>query len=87
MRRKLRQNPIPHQVDAIGLVHHEKNVLSGEAWLRGSVILSWDDVERDIYHPQPGHNVVLHEFAHKLDGLNGVANGLPPLRNVPEKMG
>jgi len=68
------------QRDAIGLVHNDANVLSGEAWLRGPVILSWDDVERDTYHGQPGHHVVLHEFAHKLDGLNGVANGLPPLR-------
>jgi len=68
------------QRDAIGLVHNEANVLSGEAWLHGPVILSWDDVERDTYHPQPGHNVVLHEFAHKLDGLNGVTNGMPPLR-------
>jgi len=68
------------QRDAIGLVHNDANVLSGEAWLRGPVILSWEDVERDIYHPQPGHNVVLHEFAHKLDGLNGVTNGMPPLR-------
>jgi len=68
------------QRDAIGLVHSDANVLSGEAWLRGPVILSWDDVERDTYHPQPGHNVVLHEFAHKLDGLNGVTNGMPPLR-------
>jgi len=68
------------QRDAIGLLHNDTNVLSGEAWLRGPVILSWDDVERDTYHPQPGHNVVLHEFAHKLDGYNGAANGLPPLR-------
>ncbi len=68
------------RVDAIGLVHSDANVLSGEAWLRGPVILSWDDVERDTYHPQLGRNVVLHEFAHKLDGLNGVTNGLPPLR-------
>lgn len=68
------------QTDDIGLVHHEANILSGEAWLRGPVILSWEDVERDTYHPQSGHNVVLHEFAHKLDGLNGVSNGLPLLR-------
>jgi Mlc titration factor MtfA (ptsG expression regulator) len=68
------------QVDAIGLVHDDASVLSGEAWLRGPVILSWDEVERDSYHPRPGRNVVLHEFAHKLDGLNGVTNGLPPLR-------
>lgn len=69
------------QRDADGLIHNDANVLSGEAWLRGPVILSWDDVKRDSYHPWPGHNVVLHEFAHKLDGRNGVANGLPPLRS------
>ena len=68
------------QTDAIGLVHDEAKLLTGEAWLRGPVILSWEDVERDTYHCRVGHNVVLHEFAHKLDGLNGVANGMPPLR-------
>jgi MtfA peptidase len=68
------------QRDAIGLIHNDASVLTGEAWLRGPVILSWDDVERDSYQSQAGHNVVLHEFAHKLDGLNGVTNGMPPLR-------
>ena len=68
------------QMDANGLVHNEASVLSGESWLRGPVILSWNDVERDSYHSQTGHNVVLHEFAHKLDGLDGVTNGMPPLR-------
>ena len=71
---------IHEQRDTTGLVHLEKNVLSGESWLRGPVVLSWDDVSRDSYQAQPGHNVVLHEFAHKLDGRNGVTNGLPPLR-------
>jgi Mlc titration factor MtfA (ptsG expression regulator) len=68
------------QMDTIGLIHNETSILTGESWLRGPVILSWDDVERDTYHGQNGHNVVLHEFAHKLDGLNGSANGMPPLR-------
>lgn len=68
------------QTDAIGLVHNETSILSGESWLRGPAILSWDDVERDTYQYQAGHNVVLHEFAHKLDALNGVTNGMPPLR-------
>ncbi len=67
------------QTDAMGLVHSDARVLSGESWLRGPVILSWDDVERDSFQPT-GSNVVLHEFAHKLDGLNGTTNGLPPLR-------
>ena len=66
--------------DAIGLVHDEVSALSGEAWLSGPLILSWDDVAGSSYCSKPGHNVVVHEFAHKLDGLNGVANGMPPLR-------
>jgi hypothetical protein len=75
------------QRDAIGLIHNDASILTGEAWLRGPVILSWDDVERDTYYPQPGHNVVLHEFAHKLDGLNGVTNGMPPLRRGMSRKG
>lgn len=69
----------PH-MDSIGLVHEEASALSGESWLRGPLVLSWDEVERDSYQCQVGRNVVLHEFAHKLDGLNGVTNGMPPLR-------
>lgn len=68
------------EMDDIGLVHDHTSELTGESWMRGPVVLSWDDIERDIHDPQPGHNVVLHEFAHKLDGLDGVTNGLPPLR-------
>jgi Mlc titration factor MtfA (ptsG expression regulator) len=67
------------QTDEIGLVHNEASELSGESWLRGPVILSWDDVVQDSFQ-HTGSNVVLHEFAHKLDGLDGAANGLPPLR-------
>lgn len=66
-------------MDEFGLVHLNSNALSGEAWTRGPLILSWDDVERDSYKPEQGHHVVLHEFAHKLDMLNGRANGMPPL--------
>jgi Mlc titration factor MtfA (ptsG expression regulator) len=52
-------------------------VLAGEAWGRGPVILSWADVLNA--GKKPGHNVVIHEMAHKLDMLNGDANGFPPL--------
>ena len=65
--------------DAGGLVYEQERDLTGESWSRGPVVLSWDDVVRDTYHGRPGHNVVLHEFAHKLDALNGAANGMPPL--------
>jgi len=53
--------------------------LLGQASLRGPVILVWDAVLHDARHPDQGHNVVYHEFAHKLDMLDGSADGTPPL--------
>jgi MtfA peptidase len=67
-----------HQyTDEIGVVHEGDEVYAGEAWLDGPVILSWADVAETDY--PDGVNVVIHEFAHKLDMLNGGANGYPPL--------
>ena len=63
-------------VDEFGLVHTVKSELIGEAWQRGPVILSWEDTETAGI--RDGHNVVIHEFIHKLDMLNGAADGFPP---------
>jgi len=65
--------------DNFGLVHDTSSTLSGEAWSKGPVVLAWTDVERESFAIQQGHNVVIHEFSHKLDMLNGRANGMPPL--------
>jgi Mlc titration factor MtfA (ptsG expression regulator) len=65
------------RVDAAGVVHQSNTVLAGEAWGRGPVILSWAAVLQA--GNAPGRNVVIHEMAHKLDLLNGDANGFPPL--------
>ncbi len=51
----------------------------GEAWRRGPVVLSWDDAKRGALDPGDGHNLVFHEFAHKLDMLDGAADGTPPI--------
>ena len=64
-------------VDAAGVEHVERRDLAGESWLRGPVILSWEDVENPDY--DEGYNLVIHEFVHKLDMQNGDANGFPPL--------
>lgn len=69
--------PRRQRVDASGVVHQSDTVMAGEAWDRGPIILSWGNV-LDIGQ-QPGRNVVMHEMAHKLDMLNGHANGFPPL--------
>ena len=62
----------------------ENQPLLGQAHLRGPVILVWDAVKRTGRHPESGHNVVYHEFAHKLDMLDGRADGTPPLAERSE---
>lgn len=57
----------------------------GQAWLRGPVILVWDAVRRTGRHPEHGHDVVFHEFAHQLDLLDGGADGTPPLATAEER--
>ncbi|MDP1864537.1 MAG: zinc-dependent peptidase [Thiobacillus sp.] len=65
------------EMDEAGVVHRSRDILAGEAWHGGPLVLSIASVEAS--GEADGVNVVLHEFAHKLDMLNGDANGYPPL--------
>ena len=62
-------------VDEDGVVHEFDDDVLGEAWYGGPVLVSWFDDPQDA----GGINVVIHEFAHKLDMKNGIADGLPPM--------
>jgi MtfA peptidase len=53
--------------------------LAGEAWYHSPIVLSWEHVLQAGRNQMNGHNVVLHEFAHHLDGLDGEMEGTPPL--------
>ncbi|MFD1069755.1 zinc-dependent peptidase [Luteimonas composti] len=66
-------------VDAAGVLHQWDDELIGEAWEDGPLILSWADVEADLDDPHAGFCVAVHEMAHKLDVLDGVLDGTPPL--------
>jgi MtfA peptidase len=46
---------------------------------RGPVLVAWDQARASARHPERGHNVVIHEFAHKLDMLDGIIDGTPPI--------
>lgn len=65
--------------DPSGIVHEWDAEHSGEAWHQGPVILAWPGVLSS--GGWDGYNLVIHELAHKLDMLNGDANGLPPLHS------
>lgn len=69
----------PVTVGDDGVQRDAANVL-GEAWPTGHVVLAWDAALRGGLLPHDGRNLVLHEFAHQLDLLDGAANGAPPLR-------
>lgn len=74
--------PEREEMDEAGVVHRVRQPLSGEAWEGGPLVLSWGDVEQS--GRCDGYNVVIHEFAHKLDMMNGEVDGLPSL---PAEMG
>lgn len=59
------------------VMHEWEEALSGESWQLGPLILSWPDVAAS--GRGEGYNVAIHEIAHKLDLLNGEADGFPPL--------
>ncbi len=65
--------------DEAGVVHVNDAALEGEAMPGGPVVLSWSGVEASADWETSGINLVIHEFAHKIDMHNGDANGCPPL--------
>ncbi len=65
--------------DEAGVMHTNHEPMAGEAMLRGPVVLSWPDVEASADWDEAGMNLVIHEFAHKIDMGSGDANGCPPL--------
>lgn len=46
---------------------------------RGPVLVAWNTARANARFPQRGEDVVLHEFAHKLDELGGLTDGIPPI--------
>ncbi len=65
--------------DDAGVVHHYDEVIAGEAMDRGPVMLSWPAVAAAGASADAGFNLVIHEFAHKIDMADGAADGCPPL--------
>nr|WP_328796996.1 M90 family metallopeptidase [Luteimonas deserti] len=66
-------------LDAAGVMHEWEDELIGEAWESGPLVLSWADVQADIAEPDAGFCVAVHEMVHKIDALDGLLDGTPPL--------
>ncbi len=64
-------------------LHEEEDdfTMLGESWSTGSVILSWESILAGARNADDGMNVVIHEFAHQLDQVDGAADGVPILQD------
>jgi len=72
---------VPREItDDDGVVHEYTDTISGEAWDGGPLLVSWADAAGRSTEDDSawGYNVVIHEFTHKLDMLNGEPDGVPP---------
>ena len=56
----------------------EGAVIEGQAFAQGEIVLSWPDALQGGQIADDGQNVVLHELAHHLDGLDGEMGGSLP---------
>ena len=60
-----------------GIYSKEKLFIDGQS-SNDTVVLIWDDIKREIIHPRHS-NVIVHEFAHEIDFMDGKIDGIPPL--------
>jgi MtfA peptidase len=75
-------SPGPRATSIMGMIDEGERPLLGEAHHdRGPILLAWDEARFAARHRGRGHNVVLHEFAHKMDMLDGVVDGTPLMRD------
>ncbi|MGE3182725.1 MAG: zinc-dependent peptidase, partial [Phycisphaerae bacterium] len=83
----LRTNIFGDAVNAIapdGSMHAIRQHRSGEAWYRGPIVLAWSEIEASLRGLRPNGNVIIHEYAHALDYLDGAIDGTPPLESKEE---
>ncbi len=67
----------PRSVGVSGVVSDSPLPVIGLASYTGPVTIAWDAATEGARHPERGHNVVYHEFAHKLDMADGTVDGTP----------
>lgn len=71
-----------NHTDFAGVESRQRQVLLGQSWELGKVVLSWKGTLEGAANPTDGANLVIHEFAHQLDQENGTANGAPNLDDI-----
>lgn len=73
--------PAPVVLDSVrnngGIYTKEDFVIDGQS-ANDTVVLVWHDARYEAYHLRHD-NVIIHEFAHEIDFMDGEIDGVPPL--------
>lgn len=74
-----------HEQDEGGIVTEGYEHRKGEYWGAGNIVLSWSEIDDNLYEDSQGHNLIYHEFSHQLDDRYGLTAGIDydgkPLRD------
>ena len=82
---------VNRRVDDFGkevrIIIHERPIdvgrlASGVYHSSGTIELMWDKVLSGGFNPSDGCNVVMHEFAHRLDARHMLIDGAPPMPSI-----
>ena len=60
-----------------GIFSKEQFLIDGQS-ANDTVVIIWHDAKREAYHPRK-ENVIVHEFAHEIDFMDGEIDGVPPM--------
>jgi len=60
-----------------GIFSKEQFLISGQS-ANDTVVIIWNEAKHEIYHPRH-ENVIIHEFAHEIDFMDGEIDGVPPM--------
>lgn len=60
-----------------GIFSKEQLLIEGQS-ANDTVVIIWHEAKREAYHPRK-ENVIIHEFTHEIDFMNGEIDGIPPL--------
>ena len=62
-----------------GIYSKEQFMIQGQS-ANNTVVIAWDEAKRESYHMRHD-NVIIHEFAHEIDFMDGEIDGVPPMKN------
>jgi Mlc titration factor MtfA (ptsG expression regulator) len=75
--------PSPVVLDSVrnngGIYTKEDFIIDGQS-ANDTVVLVWHDARYEAYHLRHD-NVIVHEFAHEIDYMDGEVDGVPPLEH------